>query len=179
MTYSLLCIGQIALRIVRHFQKRFALSFFFLYHIVPNIGPRIIAYYITSSRSIYVEWEHSIPRRNVRGILVGYRVAWDEDHFSSDDGNDYGGHADVGLDTSNYSVTSLHEYWLYNIRVAGRTSVGHGTYSTVTVVTGEDGKSFTTFSEGIASPIYLFENCGVFLAVFSLTNYKVAYYNFD
>jgi len=179
MKYLLFRIGQLAWGVVQALPKEICLKRLFLYHTVPDIGPEIIAYYNTSSSSIYVEWEHSIPRRNVRGILVGYRVAWDEDHFSSDDGNDSGGHADVGRDTSNYNVTSLHEYWLYNIRVAGRTSVGHGTYSTVTVLTGEDGKSFTTFSERIVSPIHLFENCGVFLAVFSLTNYKVAYYNFD
>ena len=117
-----------------------------LYHTVPNIGPEIIAYYNTSSSSVFFEWKHSIPQRNVRGILVGYRVAWDEDHFSSGDGYDSGGHVDVGLNTSNYNVASLHEYWLYNIRVAGRTSKGHGTYTTVTVLTGDDGKSFTTFS---------------------------------
>ena len=116
---------------------------------------------------------HSIPPRNVRGVLVGYRVAWDEDHFSSDDVNDSGGHADVGLDTTNYNVTSLHEYWLYNIRVAGRTSVGHGTFTTVTVRTGEDGKSFTTFSERNANPIHPFENCIIFLEFFSRTIYLI------
>lgn len=131
----------------------------FLYQIVPNVGPVIIAYYNISSSSIYVQWEHSIPERNVRGILVGYRVAWDEDYFSSDDGNDSEGYADVGLDTSDYTVTSLHEYWLYNIRVAGRTSVGHGTYTMVTLLTAEDGKSFTTFSERIANLIHSLENC--------------------
>ena len=142
--------------------KVFSFKSFLLYHIVPNIGPEIIAYYSTSSSSVYIEWEHSIPRGNVRGILVGYRVAWDEDHFSSDDSNDSEGYADVGLDTSNYNVTSLHENWFYNIRVAGRTLVGHGTFSTVTVVTGEDGKSFTTFSEMTVGPFHSFKNSGVF-----------------
>lgn len=148
-----------------------------LYHPVPDIGPEIITYNNTNSSSIYVEWAHSIPRRNVRGVLVGYRVAWDEDYFSSDDGNDSGGYADVGLDTSNYNVTSLHEYWLYNIHVAGRTSVGPGTYSSVTVRTGEDGKSFTTFSERIASVIHPFENCRIFLAFFSKTPQTRIYTN--
>lgn len=140
---KLLCIGRLALGIVRALLKEICLKLLFLYHKVPDVGPEIIAYYNTSSSSIYVEWNHSIPRRNVRGILVGYRVAWDEDYFSSDDSNDSEGHADVGLDTSNYTVSSLHEHWLYNVRVAGRTSVGHGTYSTVPVMTGEDGKNLT------------------------------------
>ena len=137
---------------MRALPKEICLKLLFLYHKVPDVGPEIIAFYNTSSSSIYVEWNHSIPQRNVRGILVGYRVAWDEDYFSSDDSNDSEGHADVGLDTSNYTVFLLHEHWLYNVRVAGRTSVGHGTYSTVTVMTGEDGKNFTTFSQRIASP---------------------------
>ena len=167
MKYLLFRIGQLARGVVRALPKEVCLKRLLFYHIVPDIGPEIIAYYNTSSSSVYVEWEHSIPRRNVRGILVGYRVAWDEDHFSADDGNDSEGYADVGLDTSNYNVTSLHEYWLYNIRVAGRTSVGHGTYTTVPLRTGEDGKSFTTFSETTAGPIHPFENYGVFLAVFN------------
>ena len=148
-----------------------------LYHTVPDIGPDIIACNYTNSSSIYVEWVHSIPRRNVRGVLVGYRVAWDEDYFSSGDGNDSGGYADVGLDTSNYNITSLHEYWLYNIHVAGRTSVGPGTYTSVTVRTGEDGKSFATFTERVASPINLFENCKIFLASLSKTSQTRIYSN--
>ena len=165
MKYSLLCIGQLALGVVRALSKEICLKRLILYHIVPDIGPEIIAYYNTSSSSIYVEWEPSIPRRNVRGILVGYRVAWDEDYFSSDHVNDSEGYADVALDTSNYTVTSLHEYWRYNIHVAGRTSVGHGTYSTVTVETGEDGKSFTTRPDWIASPIhpYTISFCNILL----------------
>ena len=90
-----------------------------------------------------MQWNHSIPQELVNGILIGYRVAWDEDHFSSDHPDDSLGHAEVGLDSSNYAVTSLHEYWLYNVRVAGRTSVGHGIYTTVTVMTDESSKYFT------------------------------------
>ena len=116
-----------------------------LYHTVPSIGPVIVAYRSTSSTSIYVQWNHSIPQELVNGILIGYRVAWDEDHFSSDHPDDSQGYAEVGLDYSNYVVTSLHEYWLYNIRVAGRTSVGHGVYTTVTVMTDDSSKCFTSF----------------------------------
>ena len=99
-----------------------------------------MAYRSTSSTSIYVQWSHSIPQELVNGILIGYRVAWDEDHFSSGHPDDSQGYADVGLDTSIYNVTSLYEYWLYNIRVAGRTSVGPGTYTTVTVMTNDSSK---------------------------------------
>ena len=140
------------------------------FHPVPVTGPDIIAYNNTNSTSIYVEWVHSIPQRDVRGVLLGYRVAWDEDYFSSGDDNDSEGYVDVGLDTSNYNVSSLHEYWLYNIRVAGRTSVGPGAYTTVTVRTGEDGKTFTTFSERIANLMHPFENCRIFLAFLSKTS---------
>ena len=160
---------------MRELPKEIWLKLLFLYLKVPDVGPEIIAYYNTSSSSIYVEWNHSIPQRNVRGILVGYRVAWDEDYFSSGDSRDSQGHADVGLDTLNYTVSSLHEYWLYNVRVAGRTSIGHGTYSTVTVMTGEDGKNCSTFSEWIASPVHPFENCRIFLPVFSRTRGLLPY----
>ena len=111
-----------------------------LYHVVPSVGPAIAAYRNTSSTSIYVQWNHTIPEKKYNGILIGYRVYWDEDHFSSNHNYDSRGSADVGLDTSNYTVTSLHEYWLYNIHVAGRTSVGAGKYTTVTVMTDDDSK---------------------------------------
>ena len=170
MKYLLIRIRQLARGVVRALPKEICLKRLLLYHTVPDIGPDIIAYNNTNSSSIYVEWVHSIPRRNIRGVLIGYRVSWDEDYFSSGDVYDSGGHADVGLDTTNYNVTSLHEYWLYNIRVAGRTSIGHGIYTTVKVRTGEDGKSFTTFSERTANPIHSFENCRIFLAFFSRTS---------
>lgn len=116
-----------------------------LYHTVPSVGPVIVKYRSTSSTSIYVQWNHSIPQELVKGILIGYRVACDEDRFSSDHPDDSQGYAEVGLDSSNYVVTSLHENWLYNIRVAGRTLVGHGIYTTVTVMTDESSKRFTNF----------------------------------
>lgn len=116
-------------------------NYFFLYHIVPSVGPVIVAYRSTSSTSIYVQWNHSILQEQANGILIGYRVAWDDDHFSSQ------GYADVGLDTSMYDIISLYEHWLYNIRVAGRTSVGHGIYTVVTVMTNDSSKCLTiTFS---------------------------------
>lgn len=94
-----------------------------------------------------MQWNHSIPQKLVRGILVGYRVHWDEDFFSSDKYHDSKGHVDVGLNISDYTITSLHEHWLYKISVAGRTSVGHGVYTTVTLMTEDDGKGFTKFSD--------------------------------
>lgn len=90
-----------------------------------------------------MQWKHSIPQELVNGILIGYRVEWDEDRFSSDHPDNSQGYAEVGLDSSNYVVTSLHEYWLYNIRVAGRTSVGHGIYTSVTARTDESSKCCT------------------------------------
>lgn len=72
-------------------------------------------------------------------------MAWDDDHFSLGHPLDSRGYADVGLDTSDYTVSSLHSYWLYHISVAGRTSVGHGIYSTVTLMTDDNGKNFTKF----------------------------------
>lgn len=114
-----------------------------LYHTVPAVGPLIFAYRNLSSTSIYVQWNHSIPQELWRGILIGYRVAWSEDHFSSGHPHDSGGYADVGLNASDYTVTSLHEYWLYDISVAGRTSRGPGIYTTVTLMTDDAGKSFT------------------------------------
>jgi len=112
------------------------------YYTVPSVGPGIVASHSTSSTSIYVQWNHTIPKELVNGILIGYRVAWDDDHFSSGHSDDSQGYAEVGLDTSNYVVTSLYEYWLYTIRVAGRTSVGHGIYTTVTVMTDGSSKCF-------------------------------------
>lgn len=99
-----------------------------------------MAYRSTSSTSIYVQWNHSIPQEQANGILIGYRVAWDDDHFSSDHPDDSQGYADVGLDTSMYDIISLYEHWLYSIRVAGRTSVGHGIYTVVTVMTDDSSK---------------------------------------
>ncbi|XP_078350694.1 protein sidekick-1-like [Oculina patagonica] len=105
---------------------------------VPAVGPAILAYRNLSSTSIYVQWDHSIPQQLWRGILIGYRVAWSEDHFSSSHPHNSGGYVDVGLDVSNYTVTSLHENWLYDISVAGRTSVGAGIYTRVTLMTDDD-----------------------------------------
>ncbi|XP_078352309.1 uncharacterized protein LOC144637005 [Oculina patagonica] len=108
---------------------------------VPAVGPSILAYRNTSSTSIYVQWTHSIPQALWRGILIGYRVAWSEDYFSSSDPHNSEGHVDVGLDVSDYTVTSLHEHWLYDISVAGRTSRGAGIYTRVTLMTDDDAPS--------------------------------------
>ena len=74
-------------------------------------------------------------------------MAWNEDHFSAGHLNDSKGYAYVGLEVSDYTITSLHEFWLYRVSVAGWTSVGHGIYSTVTLLTDSNGKSVTKFSK--------------------------------
>ena len=132
------------------------------YHTVPSVGPVIVAYRSTSSTSIYVQWNHTIPQELVNGILIGYRVAWDDDHFSSGHPDDSQGYAEVRLDASNYVVTSLYEYWLYKIRVAGRTSAGHGIYTTVTVMTDGSSKCFTNIFLKFLS----------FLCIFSFRNHQ-------
>ena len=107
---------------------------------MPSVGPAIIASYNTSSTTIYVQWEHSIPQEKVNGILIGYRVYWNDDHFDNEHPHNSKGYEDLGVDATSYTIASLHEYWLYNIRVAGRTSRGPGTYTRVSVMTHEDGK---------------------------------------
>ena len=115
---------------------------------MPSVGPEIIANYSVNSTAIYVEWNHTIPEDKVNGILVGYRVWWNDDHFVDGDLYDSKGFIDVWLNntiTTNYTITSLHKYWLYKVRVAGRTSVGHGTYTQVLLRTDGDGKKLTNF----------------------------------
>lgn len=129
-----------------------------MHRVVPSVGPAIFAYRNTSSTTIYVQWNHTIPEEKYNGILVGYQVSWDDTHFSSGQTYDSRGHRDVGLDVSSYTITSLHEYWLYEISVAGRTSVGPGTRTMVTLMTDDDGKSFTKLSERFLSRRNLSEN---------------------
>ena len=115
----------------------------FVFRTVPSVGPEIIANYSVNSTAIYVEWNHTIPEDNVNGILIGYRVWWNEDHFGDGDPHDSKGFKDVWLNTTNYTITSLHEYWLYKVGVAGRTYVGHGTYTQVSLRTHGDGEKLT------------------------------------
>ena len=63
------------------------------------------------------------------------------------DPHDSKGFIDVWLNnsiTTNYTITSLHKYWLYKVGVAGRTFVGHGTYTQVSLRTHGDGKKLTS-----------------------------------
>lgn len=116
-----------------------------------------------NSTSIYVQWSHSIPQKLANGILIGYRLAWYEDHYSVGHPLYSGGYADVGLDTSDYTVSSLHEFWLYHISVAGRTSVGHGIYTTVSLMTDDNGKSFTKCYSTVDILMHPVANCKRFL----------------
>ena len=121
--------------------KSLTIIFCLVYRTVPTVGPAIVAIYNTSSTTIYVQWEHSIPQKQVNGILIGYRVIWNDDHFDDDHPYNSKGYEDLGVDATSYTITSLHEYWLYNIGVAGRTSRGPGAYSRESVMTHDDGKS--------------------------------------
>ena len=51
----------------------------------------------------------------------------------------------LGLSATNYTITSLHEYWPYTISVAGRTSKGAGIRTLRKVTTIDDGKNFAKF----------------------------------
>lgn len=108
---------------------------------MPSVGPALVAYYNTSSTTIYVQWDHTIPENKVNGILIGYRVWWNDPHFPNNHIHDSKGSKDLGLDAKYYTITSLHENWVYNIGVAGRTSAGAGKYSRATVTTPDDGKN--------------------------------------
>ena len=92
-----------------------------------------------------MQWNHTIPENKVNGILIGYTVHWDDGRF--DHGHPYSskGVKDLELNATNYTITSLHEYWPYTISVAGRTSKGAGIRTLRKVTTIDDGKNFAKF----------------------------------
>ena len=110
---------------------------------MPSVGPEIVANISTNSTAIYVQWNHTIPPDKVHGILIGYRVSWDDAVFPRGDHHNSEGSKDVGLSATNYTITGLYEYWLYKVWVSGRTSVGNGTATERIIMTLDDGKKLT------------------------------------
>ena len=68
-------------------------------------------------------------------------MSWEEDVFSTGHPHDSVNSTDVGWEVSDFIITSLHEFWLYRISVAGRTSVGAGEKTSVELMTDDDGKT--------------------------------------
>ena len=141
--------------------------------VVPDVGPEIVAYYNTSSTTFYIQWNHTIPPNRVNGILIGYRVWWNDElsddhlHKSTEKA------VNLGLDATNYTITSLHENWPYEIRVMGRTAVGGGKASTVSVMTPDDGKKVSAILLRLICPSSRLENSSqldIILPKYSETN---------
>ena len=116
----------------------------FLQLTVPSVGPEIVAYYNTSPSTFYVQWNHTIPNSKVNGILIGYRVSWDDS--VADHPQKIKAHKDLGLEATNYTIMNLHEHWRYEIGVAGRTTVGPGEFTRRIVTTPDDGKKSGEYS---------------------------------
>ena len=92
-----------------------------------------------------MQWNHTIPENKVNGILIGYTVHWDDERFGHGHRYSSKGVKDLELNATNYTITSLHEYWPYTISVAGRTSKGTGIWTLRKVTTIDDGKNFAKF----------------------------------
>ena len=91
-----------------------------------------------------MQWNHTIPENKVNGILIGYTVHWDDERFGHGHRYSSKGVKDLELNATNYTITSLHEYWPYTISVAGRTSKGAGIRTLRRVTTIDDGKNHTS-----------------------------------
>ena len=74
----------------------------------------------------------------MNGILIGYRVSWDDSVADHPQKNK--AHKDLGLEATNYTIMNLHEHWRYEIGVAGRTTVGPGVFERRIIMTPDDGK---------------------------------------
>ena len=74
----------------------------------------------------------------MNGILIGYRVSWDDSVADHPQKNK--AHKDLGLEATNYTIMNLHEHWRYEIGVAGRTAVGPGVFERRIIMTPDDGK---------------------------------------
>jgi hypothetical protein len=71
-----------------------------------------------SETAINVSWSF-IPQKYRHGIIIGYRVHYEDEHRHSES---------VTVPASQRSITlnHLHSYTLYNISVAGITKIGEG-----------------------------------------------------
>ena len=91
-----------------------------------------------------MQWNHTIPDSKVNGILIGYRVSWDDS--IADHPQKVKAHKDLELEATNYTIMNLHEHWRYEIGVAGRTAVGPGVFERRIIMTPDDGKKAGKYS---------------------------------
>ena len=114
----------------RHFFLRWiASNETFLFRLVPGYVPRVYGYN-RGSNSLGIYWS-PIPEEDTHGVLLGYVV-----YFRRDGSYENFTTVKVNSSTLVLRITGLLEATTYEIKVAGRTSVGEGPLSTTYGSTG-------------------------------------------
>ena len=106
-----------------------ASSQIFLSLLVPGYVPSVYGYN-RSSNFLEIEWS-PIPENDTHGVLLGYVV-----YFRRYGSYEIFGKVKVNASTLVLRITGLSEATRYEIKVAGRTSVGEGPLLTTYVNTG-------------------------------------------
>ena len=114
------------------------------YLAVPNVPPHNVSSTNTSSTSLMINWQ-PIPRIDVNGILLGYRVFYHEKLTARRRRRAIQSHIETvrALPPNATSVEIFHlkKFTNYSFRIVGFTSKGEGKISqTFNVSTDEDGK---------------------------------------
>jgi hypothetical protein len=99
-----------------------------------------------SETEVNISWS-LIPEEYRHGIIIGYRVYYQDDHRHS-------GSITVPASQRNVLLNGLFSYTLYNISIAGITRAGEGWKKTSALVHTNPGGSFTTIEFIIKIPVY-------------------------
>jgi len=107
----------------------FASNEIFICRLVPGYVPWVYAN-DRGSNSLEIDWS-PIPEEDIHGVLLGYVV-----YFRRDGSYENFNTIRVNANTRVLRITGLSEATRYEIKVAGRTSVGEGPLSTIYERTG-------------------------------------------
>ncbi|XP_048586196.1 uncharacterized protein LOC5512975 [Nematostella vectensis] len=99
---------------------------------VPSVAPVILEAYNTSSSSIFVRWNNSIPAKEVNGILIGFTI----NATSLATGNSDIEETDHLI--SHTTIQFLGAYEVHRVHVSARTIKGDGVSAYIDVRTDED-----------------------------------------
>ena len=111
---------------------------------VPNSPPHNVSSTNTSSTSLIINWQ-PIPRIDVNGILLGYRVFYHEKITARRRRRAIQSHNEtvrvLPPNATSVEIFNLKKFTNYSFRIVGFTSKGEGKISqTFNVSTDEDGK---------------------------------------
>ena len=95
----------------------------FVIILVPNGSPRSVQGGVVNLTAIYVTW-NVIPKQSQNGVILNYNVAYKQNDSSQ-------GWKVISTDSKTFraEIGNLQYNKIYEVKVAGRTSIGRGPYS--------------------------------------------------